>query len=188
MGNYEMAFGFNLALFKVLLEYLKPQKEERVLDMGCSRGFYVRELESYTDVRGVDISEVSLEEAVTSRIAYGDVTNLDFEAASFDKVYSLHTIEHIPDLKRFLAEMARVLKPGGIAVVVYPWELFRGLQAIVAAVRQYKNPFMARRIHLHRLTPGSVAKLVEGTPLSHQESRFIFALGLQYITVLSKKG
>ena len=188
MGNYEMAFGFNPALFKVLLEYLKPQKGERVLDMGCSRGFYVRELENYTDVMGVDVSEVSLKEAVTPKVAYGDVTNLDFKAASFDKIYSLHTIEHIPDLSRFLAEIARVLKPGGIAVVVYPWEMFRGLQAIVAAMRQYKNPFMARRIHLHRLTPGIVATLVEDTPLSPRESRFIFALGLQYITVLSKEG
>ena len=188
MGNYKMALNFNPALFKVLLKYLKPNRGEAILDLGCSRGFYVREMEKYTDgVIGVDISENSLKEAVTPKVRYGDVTNLDFEACSFDKVYSLHTIEHIPDLSRFFSEMARVLRPGGIAIIVYPWEPLRGLQAMVAALRQYKNPFMVRKIHLHRLTPKRIQQLVEGTPLSHIESIFTFARGLQYLTVLSKE-
>ena len=187
-GNYKMAFNFNPALFKVLLRYLKPKEGEAILDLGCSRGFYVREMETYTDgVVGVDISENSLKEAVTRKVEYGDITNLYFEANSFDKIYSLHTIEHIPDLGQFFSEIARVLKLGGIAIIVYPWEPFRGLQAIVAAIRQYKNPLMAREIHLHRLTPRRIIKLIEGTPLAHVESKLIFALGLQYLTVLSKK-
>ncbi len=188
MGNYKMTRNFNSALCNVLLRYLSPNKGERILDMGCSRGFYVRKVEEYTEgVIGVDISESSLKDAVTPKLRYGDVTSLDFEEGSFDKIYSLHTIEHIPDLKQFFSEMARVLRPKGRAVIVYPWEPFRGLQAMVAALRQYKNPFMAGKIHLHRLTPERVQQLVEGTLLSHVESKFIFALGLQYLTVLSKE-
>ena len=188
LGNYKMTRNFNSALCNVLLRYLKPDKGERILDLGCSRGFYVRKVEEYTEsVIGVDISESSLREAVTLKVRYGDVTNLDFEAGSFDKVYSLHTIEHIPDLRQFFSEMDRVLRPGGIAIIVYPCEPFRGLQAMVASLRQYKNPFMAWKIHLHRLTPKRIKQLVEGTLLSHVESKFIFALGLQYLTVLSKE-
>ena len=188
MGNYKMTRNFISALCDVLLRYLSPNKGERILDMGCGRGFYVRKVEEYTEgVIGVDISESSLRDAVTPKVRYGDVTNLDFEADSFDKVYSLHTIEHIPDLKQFFSEMARVLRPKGRAVIVYPWEPLRGLQAMLAALRQYKNPFMAGKIHLHRLTPKRVQQLVEGTLLSHIESKFIFARGLQYLTVLSKE-
>ncbi len=188
MGNYKMTRNFNSAICDVLLRYLSPNKGERILDMGCGRGFYVRKVEEYTEgVIGVDISESSLRDAVTSKVRYGDVTSLDFEADSFDKIYSLHTIEHIPDLKQFFSEMARVLRPEGRAVIVYPWEPFRGLQAMLAALRQYKNPFMAGKIHLHRLTPKRVQQLVEGTLLSHIESKFIFARGLQYLTVLSKE-
>ena len=188
MATYKMTHNFNHALFEVLLQYLKPKRGEQILDLGCSRGFYVREMENYTDgVIGVDISETSLNEAVTQKVEYGDITNLEFEANSFDKVYSLHTIEHISNLRRFFLEIARVLRPGGIAIIVYPWEPVRGFQAIVAALRQYKNPFMARKIHLHRVTPKSIIKLIEGTPLSHIESKFTFALGLQYLTLLSKK-
>lgn len=184
-----MAFNFNWALFNVLLRYLQPKPGEAILDLGCSRGFYVREMEAYTDgVIGVDISDESLKEAVSSRVKYGDITNLEFEDSSFDKAYSLHTVEHIPDLRQFFAETARVLKPGGIAIIVYPWEPFRGFQAIVAAVRQYRNPFMARRIHLHRLAPKAVARLAEGTLLAHVKSKLVLALGIQYLTVLCKEG
>ena len=187
VGTYKMTHNFNSALFKVLLKYLKPKEGEEILDLGCSRGFYVREMENYTDgVLGVDISQTSLKEAVTQKVKYGDVTNLNFEANSFDKVYSLHTIEHIPDLGQFFSEMARVLRPGGIAIIVYPWELFRGFQAIAAALRQYKNPLMAKKIHLHRLTPKRIQQLIDGTSLSHIESKFTFALGLQYLTKLKK--
>jgi SAM-dependent methyltransferase len=121
-------------------------------------------------------------------VEYGDITNLGFEDGSVDKAYSLHTVEHLPDLRKFFIEMARVLRPGGVAIIVYPWEPFRGFQALVAALRQYKNPFMARRIHLHRLTPKAVAKITEDTSLSHVESKLVLALGIQYLTVLSKEG
>ena len=84
---------------------------------------------------------------VTEKVKYGDITNLDLESSSFDKAYSLHTIEHIPDLGRFLSETARILRQEGIAIIVYPWEPFRGFQAIGAAIRQYKNPSLARKIH-----------------------------------------
>jgi SAM-dependent methyltransferase len=187
--SYTMAFNFNWALFDVLLKYLKPRQGEAILDLGCSRGFYVKAMEVYSDgVIGVDISEASLKGAVSPRVRYGDITNLEFDDSSFDKAYSLHTVEHIPNLRQFFAETARVLKPGGLAIIVYPWEPFRGFQAIVAAVRQYKNPFMARRIHLHRLTPEGLAKFTEGTSLAHFKSKLVLALGIQYLTVLRKEG
>ncbi|MFO8143506.1 MAG: methyltransferase domain-containing protein [Dehalococcoidales bacterium] len=185
--GYRMAFNFNSALFRVLVDTLRPGEGERVLDLGCSRGYYVRAMEGYTTgVVGVDISDDSLQNAVTSCVKYGDITRLDFPDSSFDKAYSLHTIEHLPDLEAFFAEVARVLKPGGTAVVVYPWEPFRGMQAIVAAMRQYHNPVRARSIHLHRLTPGKIRAIVAGSGLVHRESRLVFAMGVQYMTVLKK--
>ena len=187
-GNYRMAFNFNWALFDVLLKYIKPVPGEIILDLGCSRGYYVREMASYTDgAIGVDISEDSLKYAVSPRVKYGDITNLDFETGSVDKIYCLHTVEHLQDLPCFFAETARVLKDGGIAIVVYPWEPVRGFQAIVAAIRQYKNPFKARQIHLHRLTPRRIVNFTEGIPLTHVESKLVLAMGVQYLTVFRKE-
>ena len=188
-GNYKMAFNFNWALFDVIVKYLDPQPHDNLLDLGCSRGFYVKGMEAYTDnIIGVDISDSSLENAVSDKIRYGDTTNLEFADNSFDKVYSLHTVEHIPNLEDFFTETARVLKPGGIAVIVYPWEPFRGFQATVASVRQYKNPFLGRRIHLHRLTPKRILKFVDQSLFDHVESKLVLAMGIQYLSVFKKKG
>ncbi|MCD6453308.1 MAG: class I SAM-dependent methyltransferase [Dehalococcoidales bacterium] len=187
-GNYKMTFNFNAGLFKVVLDYLKPQTGERILDMGCSRGFYVRAIASYTDnIIGIDISESSLEEPVSDKVQYGDVTHLNFPPNSFDKIYSLHTIEHIPNPGRFLSEIDRVLKPGGIAIVVYPWELIRGTQAIGAALRQYHNPLMARKMHLYKLSPEKITRLIRNTSLCYVKSQFVRSLGFQYVTLLRKK-
>jgi hypothetical protein len=46
---------------------------------------------------------------------------------------------------------------------------------------------MARQIHLHRLTPKAVAKITEDTPLYHVKSKLVLALGIQYLTLLSKE-
>jgi len=54
------------------------------------------------------------------------------------------------------------------------------------ALRQYKNPFMARRIHLHRLMPGRIVKFIAPESLIHVESKLALALGIHYLTVLRK--
>lgn len=185
--DYKMSLELNPSLFGNLLKYLKPKNGEKILDLGCARGFYVKKLENYTDeILGVDACSNFIKKRVTPRVKYGDVTNLDFKDNSFDKIYSMHVAEHIADLEKFFSEAARILRPGGVAVLVYPWEPFRGFQAIFPAARIYKNPFMARKIHLHKLTPKKIKKLIEPVPFRHLNSKFVFALGFHYFTVLIK--
>lgn len=54
-----------------------------------------------------------------------DLTNLQFQDASFDLVIASHILEHIPDDRKAMAELFRVLKPGGRAIVQVPisWTL-----------------------------------------------------------------
>jgi len=49
-----------------------------------------------------------------------DITHIPFAEASFDWVYCSHVLEHVPDDRRALGELWRVLKPGGQAVVLVP--------------------------------------------------------------------
>jgi SAM-dependent methyltransferase len=186
-SGYRMAFQFNQSLFRVLVRHLEPESGDKILDVGCSRGFYVRAMERYTPaVIGVDSSEASIADAVSDKVELGDATNLRFGDETFDKVFSLHTIEHLQDPAALLSEIGRVLEPGGKAVIVYPWELFRGMQALGAAVRLYRNPFLAGRIHLHKMTPSRLKGLVAGSSLKHRKSLFVPALGLQFMTILDK--
>ena len=52
--------------------------------------------------------------------AIGDVRDLPFRDESFDAIYSMGTIEHFDETERAVEEMARVLKPGGRAIVGVP--------------------------------------------------------------------
>jgi SAM-dependent methyltransferase len=77
---------------------------------------------------GVDISEptvVQARAAFTSRsgplrAAAADVRALPFRDASFDAIYSMGTIEHFDETEQAVREMARVLAPGGRAIVGVP--------------------------------------------------------------------
>ena len=54
------------------------------------------------------------------RDAVGDVRDLPFRSDSFDAIYSMGTIEHFDETERAVEEMARVLKPGGRAIIGVP--------------------------------------------------------------------
>ena len=77
---------------------------------------------------GIDISAPTVIQARAAfetgrdalQSAVGDVRDLPFSDASFDAIYSMGTIEHFDETERAVEEMARVLKPGGRAIVGVP--------------------------------------------------------------------
>ena len=68
--------------------------------------------------------------------AVADVRALPFRDASFDAIYSMGTIEHFDETERAIGEMARVLKPGGRAIVGVPNRYDPFLRPLVATVLQ----------------------------------------------------
>ena len=77
---------------------------------------------------GIDISEPTVMQARAAftrdsgplRAAAADVRALPFRDASFDAIYSMGTIEHFDETEQAVKEMARVLKPGGRAIIGVP--------------------------------------------------------------------
>ncbi|MBI4123109.1 MAG: methyltransferase domain-containing protein [Parcubacteria group bacterium] len=171
-----------------VLKYLVPRREEKILEIGCGRGFVVRELQNVTpDVYGIDLNPNSIEHGVTHNLRVMNAERLEFDDATFDKLYSFHVIEHISNIKKALEEMDRVLRPGGRILLVYPAEPIRGLFSIPAAIILFKNPFRTRDVHLHKLNPRRIQELISGTKLEHKESKFSFFSSPQHFTVLQKR-
>jgi MPBQ/MSBQ methyltransferase len=108
---------------------------DAVLDAGCGMGGPARFLaKTYgCTVRGIDLTIPYLEtaELLTELtgledkvlLERGDVTDMRFDDASFDVVWTQHAAQRIPEKEAFFAEMHRVLKPGGRLVV---HDLYRG--------------------------------------------------------------
>jgi SAM-dependent methyltransferase len=90
----------------------------RVLDLGCGIG-HSYELLAPRETVGLDrdASALAGQDRVT---VLADMRRLPFPPASFASVLSVHSIEHVPDAGVVVAEVVRVLQPGGTAVFVTP--------------------------------------------------------------------
>lgn len=134
---------------------------ERVLEVGCGAGHLTTRLAARgVDIVGIDANPNASAIAGTDRVRTMHAESLDFADDSFDVIVSVHAIEHIPELEGALDEMARVLRPGGRVMFIYPAEPIMGLYAIPTAVILYRNPLKARQVHCQKLWPSKLRGMV----------------------------
>jgi ubiquinone/menaquinone biosynthesis C-methylase UbiE len=104
---------------------LEPRPGLHVLDVGCGTGDFLRLLAPILapgNAVGVDLSETMISEACSRTEAsapnlsfrVGSVQELPFANGSFDRVIATQLLLHVPDPWSGLAEMSRVLAPGGL--------------------------------------------------------------------------
>lgn len=152
--RYALVNRWNPRNLDLIRDWVKPKPGDRVLDVGCGRGHLVSALRDLVvHAEGIDLNPNAAEVAIVPHVRTMSATALEFESNSFDAVVSFHAIEHIPDMDGALAEMARVVKPSGLVLLVYPAEPIRGLYAVPTAVILHRNPWKAREVHVHRLNP-----------------------------------
>lgn len=120
-GGFNPTWQRHVAAYRgaaALLDEAGVAPDARVLDVGCGIGHSFRELAPRTTV-GVDLDAGAL--AGQDRETHvADMRALPFADAAFDALVAIQSIEHVPDADRALAEFARVLRPGGTAVLVTP--------------------------------------------------------------------
>jgi len=107
---------------------LRLREGAHVLDVGCAAGDDVRMLAELVGpaghVEGVDVSRAMVRIAAerglppNARIREGHATELPFPNETFDAVRAERVFQHLPEPKRAVDELYRVLKAGGVAMVV----------------------------------------------------------------------
>ena len=158
--KYALVNRWNPRNLEIIRDWVSPVPGDRILDVGCGKGHLVKALSDLgVDAIGIDLNPNAADVAVVPRVQTMSATNLEFEDRAFDAVVSFHAIEHIPRIEEVLREMARVVKPGGKVLLVYPAEPIRGLYAIPTSVILHRNPFKARQVHIHKLNPTRVAEM-----------------------------
>lgn len=100
----------------------------RVLEVGVGTGLSLPQYGAGVEVTGIDASAQMLDKAREKVAELGlthvkalrvmDARALDFPDASFDHIAAMHIMSVVPDPERVMAEMARVLRPGGTVLIV----------------------------------------------------------------------
>jgi ubiquinone/menaquinone biosynthesis C-methylase UbiE len=135
--KYYAGRRFHDSLYSDLIRrYLRPGT--RLLDAGCGRYLrFCREFAREAHVVGIDLEETFDCDNTSAPFAVrGDIGALPFPDESFDMVISRSVVEHLVDPPRVFGEFCRVLKPGGVVVIITPNRY--DYVSIIAALTPYR--------------------------------------------------
>jgi demethylmenaquinone methyltransferase/2-methoxy-6-polyprenyl-1,4-benzoquinol methylase len=130
--NHFFSLGIDVLWRKKAIRILKKENPHRILDVATGTGDFaleaVRMKMQDVQITGVDISagmievgkkkvaKKKLEHAITLQIA--DSENLPFDTGHFDAFTVAFGVRNFQDLRKGMSEMLRVLKPGGMGVII----------------------------------------------------------------------
>lgn len=117
-GGYRYMPGRWAPVGQAMIDHYGLKPGDKILDIGCGKGFQLYELTQLLpglEVYGIDVSEYAIENAkeeVKSKIKLGNANSLPYEDNFFDFVFSINTLHnlHNYDLDKALREMERVGK------------------------------------------------------------------------------
>ncbi len=126
-GGYRYMPGRWAPVARAMVDHYQLKPGDRVLDIGCGKGFQLFELTQVLpglQVRGLDVSTYAIEHAhpeMKALIDHGTAASLPYEDQSFDFVFTINTLHnlHNRDLEAALREIERVGKRKYICVESY---------------------------------------------------------------------
>jgi SAM-dependent methyltransferase len=182
MGKWSRLAG------EIFLDWLAPEPGLRWLDVGCGNGAFTERLVERcapVSVQGIDPSEEQLAFARTraasgvAQFRQGDAMEIPFLDDAFDAAVMSLVIFFVPEPARGVAEMARVVRPGG-TVTAYAWDLLGGgfpyealqveMRELGAAVRVPPSPGASRMEAMRDLWTGAGLDAVETREITVQRT------------------
>jgi ubiquinone/menaquinone biosynthesis C-methylase UbiE len=109
-----------------ILDFLKNHietKNKRILDAGCGEGRFSKYfIDMHADIVSMDFSEeyirVNKKNMPKGKFIVGSVTKIPFPDDTFDYIFSVDVLQHVPELRASIQEFYRVLKKGGTLIII----------------------------------------------------------------------
>ena len=107
---------------QLIREHLGDLRGKRVLDVGCGKGRFARlfqEQEPSAELWGLDLSQAMLRFVPAGiHTRAGSMTEIPFDNDFFDAAYATESLEHAVEIEKAVAEICRVVKPGGRIAII----------------------------------------------------------------------
>ena len=185
--RYEADMAFRRRVHTVF-EWLAFRDDDRVLDCGCGRGFYLNFIRQVSNCHlvGVDlelpylrIAQETLRPFAGVELVAASIYQLPFPDDHFDKVILSEVLEHLADDRAGLLEIARVLRPGGVIAITVPnanypflWDPINKTLEWLFDTHISQGPLAGIWAnHVRLYNPSQLRALVEGCGLVVEELR-----------------
>lgn len=110
-------------LLRALLAQVGQREGRRMLDIGCGTGGVLKVLAGRGTIVGIDLDDLALafcREKGLDDVARASALQLPFASGCFDVCVMMDVLEHVDEEGALLAEVRRVLRPGGAVIVSVP--------------------------------------------------------------------
>lgn len=167
-------------------------KGQDILDAGCGEGITLEKLvKQFTqgNIVGIDTEAENIDICQQHKLPVqaGSVYQIPFADNSFDTVLFSEVIEHLDSPDQALAEIARVLRPGGCAIVIFPNDfMFMVARLLTGKFREaFYDPG-----HVMQWTPAKIKTALDNAglkPLKQKSLPFFFwPICLHHVAVAEK--
>ncbi len=161
--------------YRLIREHVQKIGAAVVLDAGCGKGRYLRNLaQDFPSLvlHGADLS-AKVMESIPSNVLLkrGSLLGLPYPDASFDLVYTVEALEHAIHIQGALRELARVVQPGGTLIVIDKNKLALG----ALKLPDWEQWFDTTDLHLRLKDLGFEVRAIEGIPYEGRTDKLFTA-------------
>ncbi|PKA41509.1 SAM-dependent methyltransferase [Rhizobium sullae] len=172
-AGYEQLMGrWSQKLAPMFIDFAGLADGEKILDVGCGTGsltFALARTAELGEIAAIDYSPVFVEETIRRntdpriKVRQGDACALPFDDGTFDRALALLVLHFVPEASKAVAEMRRVVRPGGI-VAAAVWDHLGGMPGMrmmvdtVAALSDAGRQLRARYCFQPMMQPGEMKR------------------------------
>lgn len=116
---------------EVIKDLFHNCKQKSILELGCGDGFQSKLLKNYfNSIISTDLNEQRMNfdlinQGITLEVLDAELVGENYSKESFDFIFSSNMVEHLPNYKKCLHGIKKVLKNDGIAIIILPNSLWR---------------------------------------------------------------
>lgn len=135
----------------------------RILEVGCGYGYFLRcAVDAGYDAYGIDLSPAAVKWAAVrhpGRVFCGPLEEVpEIQDQKYDVIFGSHLIEHLTEPSEFLRQAGRLLRPGGLVVMVTP-----NIKSLLARVSGSRWVSFKIPEHVSYYDPGTITTLLNRT-------------------------